>query len=345
MSKLIKILGIALVIIGAGAIGYFYFFSRNASDITAPAAISSSPLSSTQVNSNISEKPSAIKDGETCGAYRYTKPSGSDSQKMNWLRRGSVTLVMDSDKNQFMLCGNGKALQSKINASGDEPGQSDEYSIVELSEDSLQDLDGDGNLEIVLFVGQCVEGPCLGEYHLYRSGTTAITKLQTMPGGYSGGALNFIHSGNRLIALVHERCFTYDFGIFFEVLKILEWDATQKWVRISAKYIMQNYQPIVNQYAETSRARLAKFSERANLENNTDMLGLNVQILLAHALQGEKEEVIMKAYDELLIKYVPEALKDPNFPVAHCNPRELLKSLCEEIRTGQVKPESALDER
>ncbi len=168
------------------------------------------------------------------------------------------------------------------------------------------DLNGDGKFEFVIFSGQCVEGPCMGENILYQIDGKRIRKLYSISNAEM--LTSFEEKGNKGFGL-EIFCFNFDFGVEYYYLGVAEF--------INKKLTLLPYRQIPKKYPETFR----DFSSR-NPEPSS------IQKLIFRAYKDEPIEQLTEIYDAIL-------QTEPELPGVHCNPLGIIETIAGSLPSDQ----------
>ena len=228
----------------------------------------------------------------------------------------STFIVYESKSRVLTVCAQGKKVAASI------PkllglGLEDHEELVSVEDADLQDRDANGKVDFILFYGQCVEGPCIGENHLIEVDGSSLRgiyeiraqRLQTVRSGSPG----------RSAFVLKNYCFTWEFGVAFATADVAEFGANSKLKLLPRDQITKNYPSAVDSLinstppdGEAGPVQLAYFE---------------IQNLFVEAYRGGSKQQLLSQYDEIVNKLpTGEGLEDPDLRLqVHCSPREMLE--------------------
>lgn len=215
-------------------------------------------------------------------------------------------IYFDREKWAFLVCLDGKMITGALEKPQDKELEYTEVSVTEKylkdvgekyrsSVPYLEDLNGDGKIEFIGQLGQCVEGPCMGDSYVFQIDGNRIRQL----GSVDAWVVEPITEKGRHALMVSKQCFNYDFGVAFTYFSIEEFTPT------GLRPVP--YSQIRNAYPETLQA---------NLANEKNPLGK----LVNDAYKGTDIGELEKAYSSLL-EQNPEAAN------LHCEPLNIIRMI------------------
>lgn len=225
-------------------------------------------------------------------------------------------IYFDREKWAFLICLNGKMIIGALEKPGDKELEYTEVSVTEkyledAGENSrssvpyLEDLNGDGKIEFIGQLGQCVEGPCMGDSTVFQIDNGRIKPLGTV----DAWVVEPIKEKGRHALLVSKQCFNYDFGPAFTYFSLEEF--TPGGLRTVP------YNQIRNRYPETLQENLP---DPEKLKASLDGDKMPLVKLVNDAYRGIDIHEIEKAYSTLL---------EQNSAIAnvHCEPLEVIRMI------------------
>lgn len=108
-------------------------------------------------------------------------------------------------KSELQGCINGKKISLKL---------AEKYSedLVVFIEKGFTDFFNNKTYRFIIFEGQCVEGPCQGNYNVYVINGSTIKRENS----FKGVSVNFIENKNSLLVKITDSCYNYSWGTQFE---------------------------------------------------------------------------------------------------------------------------------
>lgn len=315
----ILIVLIAFLSIAALIIGYAKLYRH-------PSSLGGQPQAQNLEVDNTNEEPAFFKKAPEilervkgifdCSSLHKIKASlGENDQERLWQSKngndGSF-IYFDKKNRTFTVCDQGKSVAAKFPRVGD---LSDDVEMVNVSEAHFGDINGDGKKEFIVFDGQCVEGPCLGDYYMYRLDGDRIKKLYTL----HADSLDFIDDNHHQALAMERTCFAYDFGIGFSYLAVAEFDKNGELMMVPFQEIRLRYPKVVSKF------------ERDFMPEETDgekVFG-RLQNLIFDAYKGKSEKDLLASYNEILNsrpKADNEQKLEDRVPL-HCSPWKIIQKI------------------
>jgi hypothetical protein len=237
------------------------------------------------------------------------KNLGDDSdRKFLGSKQNGTFVVWNSTTRTVDGCDQGKAFSVKFDLPASEGEE------IHFEGDSLRDITGSGKLEFVLFNGQCVEGPCLGDRHLYQLEMGKVRKLFVL----NGDLIEVLTGDTHPAIKVEKLCFTYEFGIAFSTFDIIEFATPNEPILVPGSEVHKRYPKVLEAYsAHLKPLTAAEKKEMSSVEQNYR----EIEKIVARAYDGASLSSLEKEYKSL--KWEGE----DHSPPVHCDPWALIMSV------------------
>jgi hypothetical protein len=227
-------------------------------------------------------------------------------------------VAYDSKSRVLTVCAEGKKVAVTVpKLLG--PALEDHEELVSVENAELRDRNANGKSEFILFYGQCVEGPCIGENHLLEIDGSSLRGIYEIRAERLQTVQN--ENSKRSAFVLTSYCFTWEFGIAFSTVDVAEFGADSKLKLLPRGEIIKSYPSAVDSLVYASAAD----SEAGPVQ----LAYFKIQSLFEEAYRGASKQQLLSQYDETVNELpVREGMEDPDLRLqVHCSPREMLEAM------------------
>ncbi len=198
-------------------------------------------------------------------------------------------------------------------------GMSSREEFVKFDEPHFGDWARDGNFEFTFFRGQCIDGPCVGLFHVFQIAGASLKQLAEINADAVDTTQSSIEGKSRTSLEIQASCYTTDFVPAFEYVAVLDFGGPSVFLLVPPQQV---------------RARSPELLKRIGAPEAIDpdaspaqVAFVKMQHVISDAYQGKSLANLKREYAEIL-SAIPGLRKgDP--PPVQCDPMAILTMISE----------------
>lgn len=249
--------------------------------------------------------PIASKRQSCDGLSRLRARLGDSAEISLWTESESANFVhYDPAQHELHVCHQGRSFSGKWGAPEPEIAEMENDLIVSVGEARMGDWFQDGRIWFFAFQGQCVEGPCLGDWNVFSLEEDSIM----WRGRFEVDEVQLVEEGGKRAFATERRCYDPQLVSLLSVLSMAEAGPDGKITPISALHIRTRFPKTLAAY-EKSLAALPEGSRALR----------DVRALFPRSYRGESPKRLVREY-----RAIVKSLENQSLGIS-CNPATLLE--------------------